>query len=385
MKTNRISLLFLLLVSGFFISGCSSSSSSSPSSSSTTNDETTSAITADTNEPTTIGSVDEGSVTEGALPEGPVDEGSVDEGSANTTDTGICTPSPRIAANTQPYLGNIYRFETANDERFHQLWNQVTPEYGGKWQTLEAQRDTMEWTALDDAVNFSNNFNYTFLLHTLISGNNEPSWIGALSNDEQLEEVIEWMDALAERYPDVANIDVVSNPISAPPSFIDALGGEGETGFDWIIRAFELADARFPNSQLLLNSANVQPDTTTTSTFLAIANALKERNLIDGIGIEGHYFEDVDPAGIKTKLDQLGSTGISLYVASLDIDIADDQQQLDKMKTIFPVFYDHKSVNGITMWGYRENQLWRQNAFLVSEDELDRPALDWLECYVGLQ
>lgn len=379
MKNYRITILFLVLLPGLLSTGCSSSDSGSVS-----NTEMSTALSPDDNDSVDANSID--TETTDTEPGATVstDPDSIDTESENSASSDICSASPRVATNTRPYLGNLYRLETANDERFHQLWNQVTPEYGGKWDTLEAQRDTMVWTPLDNAANFSNDFDYTFLLHTLISGNSEPNWISSLSNEEQLAEIIEWMDELAARYPDVANIDVVSNPISAPPSFIDALGGEGETGWDWIIQAFELADARFPNSQLFLNSANVQPDDPATSTFVAIANTLKDRGLIDGIGIEGHYFEDVEAAGIKTKLDLLDTTGIPLYVASLDLDIADDQQQLDKMKAIFPVFYDHESVEGITLWGYRENQLWRQNAFLLSADEINRPALDWLECYVGL-
>ena len=49
----------------------------------------------------------------------------------------------------------------------------------------------------------------------------------------QREEVEEWIRLVGERYPDMDFVDVVNEPLNAPPPFMNALGGNGETGWDW--------------------------------------------------------------------------------------------------------------------------------------------------------
>jgi len=67
----------------------------------------------------------------------------------------------------------------------------------------------------------------------------------------------------------------------------------------------------------------------------------------------------------------------------LDIDGSTDAIQLADYQRIFPVFWEHPAVEGITLWGYRPG-LWRneQKAYLINPDGTERPALIWLREYV---
>ena len=104
-------------------------------------------------------------------------------------------------------------------------FNQITPEDAGKWGSVEATRDVMNWAALDQAYQFAKDNGFPFKLHTLIWGQQSPTWMNSLSAQEQLAEIEEWMSLLAARYPDVDMIDVVNEPLHAPPAYIEALGG----------------------------------------------------------------------------------------------------------------------------------------------------------------
>jgi hypothetical protein len=57
--------------------------------------------------------------------------------------------------------------------------------------------------------------------------------------------------------------------------------------------------------------------------------------------------------------------------------------QLEDYRRIFPVFWEHPAIRGITLWGFRPS-LWRnaQGAYLVRGDGTERPALRWLQQYV---
>jgi len=92
--------------------------------------------------------------------------------------------------------------------------------------------------------------------------------------------------------------------------------------------------------------------------------------------------ENVGPQTIKTRLDQLAQTGLPIQISEFDLNYADDAQQLTKYQQIFPVLWEHPAVEGITLWGYIEGQIWRTDAFLVRRNGTERPAMQWLKEYV---
>lgn len=305
--------------------------------------------------------------------------------------TTLCSQTDPIATGQAKFLGNIYSYPQLTN--FNQYWNQVTPENAGKWGSVERTRDVMDWTALDAAYALAKENGFPFKLHTLIWGNQQPSWIESLSAEEQLEEIKEWYALLAERYDSIDYIEVVNEPINDPPTqagngggnYAKALGGTGTTGWDWVLESFRLARAYFPNSKLLINEYNVVNNPTTVATYLQIINLLKAENLIDGIGVQAHAFSTTGSAAEMTaNLNALATTGLPIYATELDIDGETDEIQLADYQRIFPVFWEHPAVQGVTLWGWRPG-LWRhpQKAYLINTDGTERPALVWLREYVS--
>jgi uncharacterized protein YjdB len=233
----------------------------------------------------------------------------------------------------------------------------------------------------------------------LIWGSQQPAWIGALDSAAQRQEIEEWFSALASRYDTVEYIDVVNEPIHNAPNgmipwgtttpnvdYAKSLGGAGSTGWDWVITAFRLARQYFPGSKLILNEYSVINSTTTTQTYIEIINLLKAENLIDGIGEQAHAFTTygVSAVTLKSNLDLLAATGIPIYLTELDIDGPTDLSQLKEYQRVFPIFWEHPAVKGITFWGFRYG-VWRQEqgANLITNDDMERPAMKWLKAYVN--
>jgi endo-1,4-beta-xylanase len=275
---------------------------------------------------------------------------------------------------------------------FATYWNQVTPENGGKWGSVEGARNVMNWGAMDAAYNLAKNKGYLFKNHTMIWGSQQPSWIESLDTATQRLEIEQWFALTAARYPNMDLIDVVNEPLHAPPSgtghgnYINALGGSGTTGWDWIIKSFRMARKYFPNSKLLINEYSIVNSTATTQQYINIINLLKTDTLIDGIGIQCHAFSTygVSSALIKSNLDLLAATGLPIYVSEMDIDGTNDLAQLREYERVFPLFWEHPGVAGITLWGFRYG-LWRtdQGAYLVNSNGTERLAFDWLKAYVN--
>lgn len=287
------------------------------------------------------------------------------------------------------FLGNVYSSSQIQD--FTLYWNQVTPENAGKWGSVESTRDVMTWDALDAAYQLAKDNGFPFRFHVLVWGNQQPSWIETLPTDEQLAEIEEWFMLVAERYPDIDYLEVVNEPLHDPPNtsgngggnYIDALGGDGTSGWDWILTAFRMARQHFPTAKLMINDFNILSSTANATRYREIIELLQAENLIDAIGMQGHAFSTGgSAASMIAILDQLATTGLPIQITELDIDGPTAQQQQTDYQRIFPALWEHPSVTGITLWGWKPG-MWRtdQGAFLIDTNGEPRPALFWLGDY----
>ena len=92
----------------------------------------------------------------------------------------------------------------------------------------------------------------------------------------------------------------------------------------------------------------------------------------------------------KANLDRLAATGLPIQVTELDIDgqtsggVPGDEVQLRNFRRIVPTFWEHPGVEGITVWGWRQPNHWRnaQNAPIVLSNDTPKPAAHWLYNYV---
>ncbi|MDG5766207.1 endo-1,4-beta-xylanase [Balneolales bacterium ANBcel1] len=309
-------------------------------------------------------------------------------------------PGPPIADGQDKWIGNIW--SPPQIANFANYWNQVTAENAGKWGSVEGTRGTYNWTNLDASYQLARDNGFPYRFHVLTWGGQQPGWINDLSTEEQLEAITQWYDTLAVRYPDMEYVEVVNegsnnhqlpDGISGDANYIEALGGTGETGHDWIITAFEMARERFPNSKLMINDYNIVSSNTwgtqNARNYRRIIEDLMERDLIDVIGVQAHAFSTPGSQNqIRSVLDYLAETGLPIQATEMDIQgnsslsqEASDQLQLENMQRIFPVFWEHPAVEGITFWGWRPG-IWMDDAELIYPNGEERPALKWLIEYV---
>lgn len=292
----------------------------------------------------------------------------------------------QTASNEQiKFLGNIISHDIPGD--FTKYWDQVTPENSGKWANVEADEGEFNWTELDMAYNFAIKNGIPFKFHNLVWGKQQPSWLRNLDSAKQTAAVEEWIKLAGERYPKTTLVDVVNEPIRTPydtvyPPYYKAIGDEGKTGWDWVIWSFEKARKYFPNAKLILNEYNILNGQKPIKTFVQIIKLLKERNLIDGIGCQGHFLEKTDTAYIRSKLDILAALDLPIYISEYDVDNADDAKQLEIYKEQIPLLWNYPLIKGITLWGYQQDKIWRRDAYLVRSDGSERPAIQWLEEYI---
>jgi endo-1,4-beta-xylanase len=291
-----------------------------------------------------------------------------------------------LASGKSKFVGNVISNGNSIHSNFSMYWNQVTPENAGKWASVEIDSGQYNWIQLDKIYNYALANGFPYKHHNLIWGQQQPTFINNFDSAGRYQEIVKWIDTSGQRYPKADFCDVVNEPIHTPPSYKSALGGNGTTGWDWVINAFQLARQYWPNTKLLINEYSVINDNSANAQYITIINLLKARGLIDGIGVQGHYFEVDGGASIATlqnNLNNLAATGLPIYISEFDINQANDTTQLQRYQTIFPALYEHPGVKGITLWGYVEYETWKTDTYLITDRLVERPALQWLRTYLA--
>ncbi len=283
------------------------------------------------------------------------------------------------------FCGNITQEGQVRSD-FITYWDQITPENEGKWGSVEAVRNQMNWTGLDAVHDYAKQHNIPFKQHNFVWGSQQPSWISGLSQSDQRAEVEQWIQLFCERYPDTQLIDVVNEPPPhTTPPYTAALGGAGTSGYDWIVQAFKWAHQYCPNSILIMNDYNTIEYATDNSHFIDIVNAIKAAGApIDAIGAQAHAAYSMSTSTVQMYLDKLASsTGLPVYISEYDINLADDTQQKNVMQSQFTMFWNDDNVKGVTLWGYVVGQTWETNTGLMTTSGTMRPAMTWLMQYLN--
>ncbi len=297
--------------------------------------------------------------------------------------------SAQLSSNPDKFLGNIttsYSVDYGN-EKFYTLWNQITPENESKWSSIEGnRRGSFNWGGCDNAYNYAKRYNFPFKFHCLIWGAQYPSWLNNLSTEEQYKAIEEWMDAIKAHYPDLPLIDVVNEAVAGhqPAPYKAALGGDGKTGYDWIIKAFEMAHERWPDAILIYNDYNTFQ--WQRAEFIQLIKTLRDAGApIDAYGCQSHDLTDMSLSNFKTAMTQIqNELKMPMYSTEYDIGTTDDQLQLQRYKEQIPYMWEADYCAGVTLWGYIYGHTWTTdgNSGLI-RDGKDRPAMTWLREYMA--
>lgn len=294
----------------------------------------------------------------------------------------------QLSSNPDKFLGNITTRGQVNGTGFEysSLWNQITPENESKWSSIEGNRNSFNWGGCDNAYNYAKDNGLLFKFHTLVWGSQYPTWMDGLSKEDQYNEIVDWMDAIKDRYPDLEMIDVVNEAIvgHAPAPYKDALGGDGKTGYDWIIKAFEMAAERWPNAILIYNDYNTFQ--WQKAQFIEIVKTLRDAGApIDAYGCQSHDLTDMSFTDFKAAMTEIQrALRIPMYSTEYDIGTSDDDKQKKQYQDQVKYMWEQDYVAGVTLWGYIYGATWTTdgNSGIIKNGK-DRPAMTWLREYMA--
>ena len=290
------------------------------------------------------------------------------------------------------FLGNITTRGSVDAggglPKFYELWNQITCENESKWQSVEGNgRGVFNW-GCDNAFKYAKQHNFTYKFHALVWGSQYPTWIESLSYADRYASIVEWYDAVQQKYPDLPMIDVVNEAVEGHQSgthyMKEALGGGGKTGYDWLIKAFEMAYERWPNTILIYNDFNTFQ--WNTDQFIELVRTLRDAGApIDAYGCQSHDLTDCAFNKFEQSETKLqNALKMPMYSTEYDIGTDNNDLQLQRYKEQIPYMWEKPYCAGITLWGYVYGATWTTNgnSGLYKNGE-ERPAMTWLKKYMA--
>ena len=300
------------------------------------------------------------------------------------------TAKAQLSTNPDKFLGNITTGWNSDMDTdgfvFSDYWNQVTPENATKWGSVEGDRQgKYNWGGADKAAKYAKEHGFPFKFHTLVWGSQYPKWMDNLSTEKQYEAIVEWMDEAKKHYPDLPVIDVVNEAVSghAPAPYKAALGGDGKTGYDWIIKAFEMAHERWPDAILVYNDYNTFQ--WNTDQFIALVRTIRDAGApVDAYGCQSHDLTGCSANTLKASMKKIqDALKMPMYVTEYDIGTANDNDQLRDYKAQIPLLWEADYCAGVTLWGWIYGKTWTTdgNSGLI-KNKKERPAMEWLREYM---
>ena len=107
-----------------------------------------------------------------------------------------------------------------------------------------------------------------------------------------------------------------------------------------------------------------------------LVKELKEKGLIDGIGMQSHLDVGFPNASTYRKaIDKFASTGLDIQVTELDITTSDTseaglEKQAQLYSDIFDIYTDYAdSISAVVVWGVTDDQSWRATRVPLLFDE----------------
>lgn len=301
----------------------------------------------------------------------------------------ILPASAQLSSNPNKFLGNITTRGNVEPgggvPKYYTLWNQITCENESKWSSVEGSRGTFNWGGANNAFNYAKQHNFTYKFHALVWGAQYPSWLENLSAKDRFAAMTNWFDHAKSQYNTLPMIDVVNEAVGmhqqGNPMMKETLGGGGKTGYDWLIKAFEMAYERWPDAILIYNDYNsIRWD---LGNYITLVQTLRDAGApIDAYGNQSHELSDISLDELERVLkQQQDALKMPMFSTELDINIADDTKQKLQYQKVLPAFWEKPYCAGVTLWGHVLGATWVDNSGLYRNGE-ERPAMTWIKEYM---
>jgi len=253
-----------------------------------------------------------------------------------------------------------------------------------KWSGIQPQHTAPNYTAFNNAVNWTRKVGWELRAHTLLWGayNYEddhplPRWVKDLPTPQAITDTCK-MRVIREmtKYKGIVKeYDVINEPLHA--TYLQSVVGDS---INW--NCFKWARSADSTANLFSNDYNVEYVWGDAKKYRDLILKIKENGgPVTGVGMQCHFWNGLRPniADFITQINIVAEAGLPIKFTEFDYggDLTQAQQAEDFVK-VLKIGFSHPSVNGIIYWGLCDKNVWRENTGLFDKNHKPKLAADTL-------
>jgi endo-1,4-beta-xylanase len=269
-------------------------------------------------------------------------------------------------------------------------FNVYTPENEMKWEVVEPQQGTFDWTGADNLVNYARANKAKVRGHTLCWHNQLPGWLTtAVANNAYTKTQL--LDLLQKHiFTEMGRYRGKIWQWDVCNEFLTDSNPSGVNQNDWWIvnagsevipLAFKWAHEADPGALLFYNDYNIGGEDGSNAKFnaaVALADSLQKNSHIDGVGIQGHLDTQYgwDPNRLRQDIEAFGKMGLKVAITEADVrtfvNNPTDQVPTNPLAP-FACAYEYQEMLkaaiavpaciSFTVWGFGDAESWVQGFF----------------------
>ncbi|MGB3442015.1 MAG: endo-1,4-beta-xylanase [Actinophytocola sp.] len=266
------------------------------------------------------------------------------------------------AAQSSRYFGTAVAASKLGDSTYSTIlrreFNSITAENEMKWDATEPNRNSFNYSNGDRIASQASSQGAALRGHALLWHQQQPGWAQGLSGSDLRSAAINHVTQVATHYRGkIHSWDVVNEAFADGSSGGRRDSNLQRTGNDWIEAAFRAARSADPNAKLCYNDYNTDGINAKSTGIYNMVADFKNRGVpIDCVGFQSHLSNSV-PGDYQANLQRFAALGVDVQITELDIS---GSNQAAVYGSVTRSCLAVPRCNGITVWGIRDSDSWRQ-------------------------
>ena len=274
-------------------------------------------------------------------------------------------PVPVGAAVQHGYLFGDGSFE----DLFRREFDSLTPENEMKMSWLQPQRGQWDFEEADQLVAYAQKHGKAVRGHALVFGDADPPWTERLLFSSEAEKALrEHINAVVARYKHhVREWDVVNEALDERGRY--RVNPWTQTlGPRYVELAFQIAREADPTAKLYYNEFDADVPGSKRDATAALVRGLKEKGLIDGVGLQMHRSLADAPTRekIEDTLRLYESMGLEVQITEMDVVAGGETSLIDRLNIQATAYRRAAEAcaavvacTRFTVWGVADKYSWR--------------------------
>ena len=249
-----------------------------------------------------------------------------------------------------------------------------------KWPWIEPDEGVLTYDDVDATLDWAEENGVRMRGHTLIWGGDEswqmPDWtLEASLSAKDLTDACETHIKRDVAYfkGRMADYDVINEPVHET-WLADKVGDS----INW--NAFKWAKETDPDARMYVNDFNILVWESADIYVALVQEMLDNGAPIDGIGVQGHFENEINWEEIKTKLDKVAALDLPVRITEFDMKVNEfnisERKMAEDYARMMHIAFSHPSVDGFILWALCDNFAWRPGSGIFDENFMPKPAAD---------